>query len=246
MLHALADVGYDFRELRLAVGAVALGEHAHRSVELADAVDAAGKMVFGAERRLEKAIDDFAVGKALLLGALARGDRGQFARDGDGSGVRGKRDGGERQQGDAKAGRRRGQCAHCQATLPYSEPTHKTAYPRARRFLLVVQHDHGGADRDAAVEAADVLVGHAEATRGYRLTDRLRLVGAVYAVERRAQIHRARAKRILDTALHVTRQVRPAGQHLRRRRPVRPFLLGGDPVHAAPAEAVAADADAVT
>ena len=34
-------------------------------------------------------------------------------------------------------------------------------------------------------------------------------------------------------------------QHLRRRRPARPFLLGGDAVGAAPAEAVAADADAV-
>src|SRR3954467_14541761 len=114
-----------------------------------------------------------------------------------------------------------------------------------RGFLLVVQHDHGGADSDAAIEVADVLVGHAEAARGYRLADRLRLVGAVDAVERRAQIHRARAERILDAALHVTRQVRPARQHLRRRRPVRPFLLGGDPVHAAPAEAVAADTDAV-
>src|SRR4051794_41484710 len=42
-------------------------------------------------------------------------------------------------------------------SLPYSEPTHKTAYPRARRFLLVVQHDHGGADPDAAVEVGDVV-----------------------------------------------------------------------------------------
>ncbi|MBA7468299.1 hypothetical protein ES707_03542 [subsurface metagenome] len=65
------------------------------------------------------------------------------------------------------------------------------------------------------------------------------------AVHGRAEIHRACAERIVDAALHVARQVGPAGQHLRRRGPVRPFLLGGDPVHPAPAEAVAADADAV-
>jgi hypothetical protein len=102
-----------------------------RSARSLSANTRTGPSNFGAERRLQKAIDDLAVGKALLLGALARSDRGQFARDGDGSGVRRERDGGERQQHDAKAGRRRGQCAHCQATLPYSEPTHKAAYPRA-------------------------------------------------------------------------------------------------------------------
>src|SRR6186713_508602 len=108
--------------------------------------------------------------------------------------------------------------------------------PEAGR-LVIVQHDHGGADPDTTVEVGDVVVGHAEAARGDRLADRLRLVGAVDTVERRAEIHRARAERVLDAALHVARQVGPAGQHLRRRRPVRPFLLGGDPVHAAPAEA---------
>ena len=56
---------------------------------------------------------------------------------------------------------------------------------------------------------------------------------------------RARAERIFDAAGHVARQVGPPRQHLRGRGPARPFLLGGDAVDAAPAEAVAADTDAV-
>src|SRR5262249_2715516 len=48
-----------------------------------------------------------------------------------------------------------------------------------------------------------------------------------------------------DPALHVAGQVGPAAEHLRGRRPVGPFALGTDAVHAAPAEAVSPDADAV-
>ena len=80
MLNARGDVGHDFRELRLAVGAVAVGEHPHRPVVFADAVDAAGEMIFGAERGLQKAFDDLAVGEDLLLGALALRDGGNFRR----------------------------------------------------------------------------------------------------------------------------------------------------------------------
>ena len=69
------------------------------------------------------------------------------------------------------------------------------------------QHDHLGADADAAVEVDHVLVGHAEAARRYGLADGLGLVRAVDAVERGAEIHRARAERIVDAALHVTGQV---------------------------------------
>ena len=58
MLDAACDVGDDFGELRLAVGAVdAVGEHAHRPVVFADAVDPAGEMVFGAEGGLEEAVE---------------------------------------------------------------------------------------------------------------------------------------------------------------------------------------------
>ena len=49
MLDALPDVGDDLRQLRLAVGAGAVGEYAHRSVIPADAVDPAGELKFGAE-----------------------------------------------------------------------------------------------------------------------------------------------------------------------------------------------------
>src|SRR3954468_4748330 len=43
----------------------------------------------------------------------------------------------------------------------------------------------------------------------------------------------------------MARQIGAAPQHLRWRCPGRPFLLGADAVHTPPAEAVAADADAV-
>ena len=63
VLDARGDVGHDFRKLRLAVGPGAVGEHPHRPVIFADAVDAAGEMIFGAERGLQKAFDDLAVGE---------------------------------------------------------------------------------------------------------------------------------------------------------------------------------------
>src|SRR6185503_7659073 len=62
---------------------------------------------------------------------------------------------------------------------------------------------------------------------------------------RGTEIHRARAERIFRTADHVPRQIRTARQHLRRRRPVRPFLLGRNRLRPRPCEARAADADAV-
>src|SRR5690606_2665722 len=63
---------------------------------------------------------------------------------------------------------------------------------------------------------------------------------------RRAQIHRARTERVFKAASHEARQIRATAQHLRGRRPARPFLLGADSVDAAPAEAVAANADPVS
>ncbi len=76
VLNARCDVGHDFRELRLAVGPGAVGKHPHRPVIFADAVDAAGEMIFGAERGLQKTFDDLVVGEGLLLGALALRDGG--------------------------------------------------------------------------------------------------------------------------------------------------------------------------
>src|SRR5712671_7800676 len=56
----------------------------------------------------------------------------------------------------------------------------------------------------------------------------------------------ARAPRgVVDAAGHMARQVRPAMQHLRGRRPVRPFPLGADLADAAPGEAVATHADGI-
>src|SRR6266576_4997794 len=76
----------------------------------------------------------------------------------------------------------------------------------ARTNKLVPDH-HRRPDEDAAIEVGDVLIGHAEAAGGDRLSDRLRLVRAVNAIERRTEIDRAGAKRVVDTALHVARQI---------------------------------------
>ena len=78
MLDPRGDVGHDPCKLRLAVGAGAVDEHPHRRVVFADAVDAAGELVFGTECRLQEAFDDLAVGKDLLLAALARRKGGIF------------------------------------------------------------------------------------------------------------------------------------------------------------------------
>src|SRR5277367_4842649 len=64
----------------------------------------------------------------------------------------------------------------------------------------VLTHQHHSADRDAAVEIGDVLVGHAEAAGGYGVTDRFGFVRAVNAIERRTQIHGACTQRIFDAA----------------------------------------------
>src|SRR5262249_7873620 len=71
-------------------------------------------------------------------------------------------------------------------------------------------------------------------------------IGAVDAVNRGAEIHRARAERVARAAGHETRQIGLARDHLRRRGPVRPFLLVGDGRKSLPLEAVAADADSIT
>src|SRR6202022_732904 len=110
----------------------------------------------------------------------------------------------------------------------------------------LVFHDHGGADGDTIIEIGHVFIVHAEAAGGYGLADGLRLVGTVNAIKRRSQIHGPRSERVVDAAGHVARQIGAARQHLRRRRPARPFLFGGDAMDATPAKTVTADTDAVT
>src|SRR5205085_4306453 len=70
-------------------------------------------------------------------------------------------------------------------------------------------------------------------------------VGGVDAIDRVAEIQGARAKRVGRATGHEARQVGLARDHLGRGRPIRPLGLLGDVLHAGPAEAVAADADAV-
>src|SRR5712692_6870852 len=107
------------------------------------------------------------------------------------------------------------------------------------------QHYDLGADLDASVEIDHVVIRHAETSRRRRGADRLRLVRAVDAVERGAEIHGARAERIFVSAFHVARQIGPADQHLGRRRPVGPLALRRDRGDARPGEAEPAHADAV-
>ena len=77
------------------------------------------------------------------------------------------------------------------------------------------------------------------------MTDRLRLVGAVDAEDRRAEIERAGAHRIAGTARHEAREIGLARDHLRRRAPVRPLGLAADPHQSGPLEAFTSDTDAV-
>src|SRR5438309_515722 len=108
-----------------------------------------------------------------------------------------------------------------------------------------LHHHDPGADIDAAVEIDDVLIAHANAAGGDVGADGPGLVGAVDAVERRAQIHRARAKRVFRAAFHVPWQIGAARDHFRRRRPSRPFALGRNRLHTGPGETGTSDANAV-
>src|SRR5450759_1533834 len=78
---------------------------------------------------------------------------------------------------------------------PLVEQTAARRHLRTERRVALVrrQHHHHGAVLVALVEGDDVLVGHADVTRGNRLADIFRLVGAVDAVEgvlvTREQVH---------------------------------------------------------
>src|SRR6266704_2289341 len=110
------------------------------------------------------------------------------------------------------------------------------------RFL---PHNNFGADRNAIVEVGNVGIDQPEATGGDRGADRIRPIGAVDAVDGGAEIHRAGAERVAGSAGHEAWQIRLARDHLRRRRPVRPFGLARDVQQALPLKSFAADADAI-
>src|SRR6266404_3541231 len=116
--------------------------------------------------------------------------------------------------------------------------------PWLLQFRLL-PHDHLGADRNAIIEVGDVGIDQPEATGRDRGADRIRPVGAVDAIDGGAEIERASAERVAGSAGHKARQIRLADDHLRRRRPVRPFRLARDVEQPLPLESLAADADAI-
>src|SRR5690606_37654374 len=100
--------------------------------------------------------------------------------------------------------------------------------------------------RSALVEVDHVLIGHADAARGYRSPDRPWLIGAVDTIERGAEIQRPCPHRVVGSPFHEFRQAGLTGVHFGRRRPAWPLALSCDPVRAAPFETQARHADAIT
>src|SRR5258707_14507120 len=116
---------------------------------------------------------------------------------------------------------------------------------RRRLQFWFLPHNNLGADRNAIVEVGHVGIDQPEATGRDRGADRIRPVGAVDAIDGGAEIHRAGAERVAGSAGHEARQIRLTGDHLRRRRPVRPFGFSRDVEKPLPLESFAADADAI-
>src|SRR5260370_5997301 len=112
--------------------------------------------------------------------------------------------------------------------------------------LRGLAHNHLAADRGAVVEVDHVAVDEAKAAGGYRLTDGLRLIGAVNAIHSVAEVECAGAERIAGASRHETRQIGLARDHFGWRSPIWPFALAGDFQKAGPPETIAANADAVT
>src|SRR5215831_20518470 len=65
------------------------------------------------------------------------------------------------------------------------------------------------------------------------------------AIDRRTEIHRPRSKRVARTARHEAGQIGLARDHLRWRRPVRPFGLARDVEETLPLESLAPDTNTV-
>src|SRR5262245_34754608 len=116
---------------------------------------------------------------------------------------------------------------------------------RVALHLGGMAHDHLGADRYAVVQVHDVVIDEAKAARRYGMTDRVRLVGAVDAVDGGAEVEGTCAQRVARAPGHPARQIRLSRNHLGGRCPVRPFRLACDLQEPGPLEAFPADADAV-
>src|SRR6516225_7229473 len=78
----------------------------------ADAVDAAGEVIFGTEGSFQKTVDDFGIGEDLALHALACGDGGHFRRR------RKRYDGRDRESRNRGEQRQAVDGVHRPATLP--------------------------------------------------------------------------------------------------------------------------------
>src|SRR4029077_9531497 len=110
-----------------------------------------------------------------------------------------------------------------------------------------------GADRHAIIKVDDVLIEQADTARGHRLTDALRLGGAMQTKESvvavAIQIKRAGTEWIFRAAIHAAGIMpieRDRRLHVLGRGPMRPLLLAADHRGAAEIGALgAADTDAI-
>src|SRR6476659_2645888 len=88
--------------------------------------------------------------------------------------------------------------ARCRRLPRETRPHHSTKGPARRPALAPwyssrsAHHDDPGADPHAIVEVDHVVIEQSKAARRHRLADRFRLVRAVNAIKRGAEIHRAR------------------------------------------------------
>ena len=108
-----------------------------------------------------------------------------------------------------------------------------------------VEDDDLGADGHAAVQIHHVLVAHPNAPRGDELSDCGRFVRAVDPVKRIAEIERACAEWIVQSAGHELRQARAAFEHFPWGSPIGPLGHPGHALATGPGGALPADADTV-
>src|SRR6185312_9196791 len=110
----------------------------------------------------------------------------------------------------------------------------------------LLRHHHRRADRDAAVEVADVGVVHADAAIRDEAADRVRPVGAVDGIFAAGERHRGNPHRVVRRAArNQIRDARDVVLDLLRRRPGRVAVFAVDPRHAGPLLASLADANRI-
>jgi hypothetical protein len=83
VLNAAGDVGDNFCKLCFFLAAIAIGKHPNRPFVFPDAIDAAGQVIFRAERGLEESVRDLSVRKYFFLDALTGSDGWNFAGEGE-------------------------------------------------------------------------------------------------------------------------------------------------------------------